>query len=500
MKTRLNRVLILGLALAVLCGCAPGPTASQAGRTPETPVSAAPVSAAPGGTHSPLSPSPIPEVSPGAEDPVAAGEDEAEPQDFADAVEEQAFAAVMAAWLGGPDALSDPDRTLLLWDMAGWYAAREYRVNGYDLIETAEVRDFLRSVGCDDLAPPEEWLASGTAGMYTAPNGEEYFAFPQHCRRIDDMLGVDTEVTVTQLSDLTAAGTVTLHYENGLSESHTYTVGFEPNPDTESIFAFRLTGITPPSGPNLTGALTFTWEELVEANRLENLLSVYPSLRCVNREYSPENVTWIWPRGEELVILTESDGFASGYCSGAYFTWQEREDGRFLASIEEFDPKFTDPEAQDGAMMTFLDGIAEMRFEKTEDGLIWTDCTASGGIRMRVAADLGTLALREVQVFYSDSQPPSVTCFLYDAAPPAPEYLDSWDGPLRRVTVHWEEFPDGKRVTRTETVSIPADWEYLPWQGRWGGYAVWMDKGYTRPYSYPGDGAGYTLYLSTAKG
>ena len=80
------------------------------------------------------------------------------------------------------------------------------------------------------------------------------------------------------------------------------------------------------------------------------------------------------------------------------------------------------------------------------------------------------------------------------------EFLDSWDGPMRAVTVHWEEFPNGVRVTRDEKVRIPADWEYLPRQGRWGDYTVWMNEDYTKLYEYPGDGMDYTLYLTTAKG
>ena len=141
-----------------------------------------------------------------------------------------------------------------------------------------------------------------------------------------------------------------------------------------------------------------------------------------------------------------------------------------------------------------------MSFEGVEDDRIWTECTVRGGMRERIAVDRGTLVLREIQLWYSDDLPPVTTCFLYDETAPALEYLDSWDGPMRTVTLHWEDFSSGERVTRDESVRIPADWEYLPWQGRWGDYTVWMNEEYTRQYAYPGDGVDYTLYLTTAKG
>ena len=40
----------------------------------------------------------------------------------------------------------------------------------------------------------------------------------------------------------------------------------------------------------------------------------------------------------------------------------------------------------------------------------------------------------------------------------------------------------------------------FPWEARWGDYTIYMNEGYTRPYSYPGDGVDYTLWLTTAKG
>ena len=479
------RMITLGLMLALLAGCAGSADRASASGAADAP---APAEESVSETAAELLPAGE-STGPAAEEPN-------------DAAEAQTFAAAMAGWFGGQEMLSDPDRTLLYWNMAGWYAAREYRIDGYDLFPAARIEDFLRSVGYSgDYSLPEGWAEYGIAARLTTPEGDAYYAFGQHCREIDALLGVTTEVAVTPVEGLSASGTVTVHYENGLSEHGTYAVAFEPNPEEGSAFAYRLTQITPPDdAAEMVGDLTFTWDELLEANRLRNVLRIYPTVRHYNREYGPDDVTWVYPRGDGLTILTIMDGYASGYFNGAYFTWQERENGRFLASIESFDPDYTDPEARDSYLLNYLCDISQMRYESTEGDLIWTECTVRGGMLERVAVDRGTLVLREVQVFYSEDYPPSTTVFLYDDTGPALEYLDSWDGPMRAVTVHWEEFPDGTRTTRNETVRIPADWEYLPWQGRWGDYTVWMNEDYTKLYEYPGDGMDYTLYLTTAKG
>ena len=58
----------------------------------------------------------------------------------------------------------------------------------------------------------------------------------------------------------------------------------------------------------------------------------------------------------------------------------------------------------------------------------------------------------------------------------------------------------GAWTAGAETVELPADWEYIPAEGRYGDYTIYMNEGYTQPYFYPGDNVDYTLYLTTAKG
>ncbi len=108
--------------------------------------------------------------------------------------------------------------------------------------------------------------------------------------------------------------------------------------------------------------------------------------------------------------------------------------------------------------------------------------------------------LRESRFRYGEDSGLVTTIYDYKSPPPELPFLDSWDKPLRTLILHWENFEGSELKTWTETVRVPRDWEYLPYEGRWGNYTVYLDEGYTKPYVYPGDGPGYTLYLTTAKG
>jgi hypothetical protein len=90
-------------------------------------------------------------------------------------------------------------------------------------------------------------------------------------------------------------------------------------------------------------------------------------------------------------------------------------------------------------------------------------------------------------------------CYDYVEAPDF-KFLDSWDHSLREVSVTWESY-EGQEANRyTETVSIPADWEYLPYECRWGEYTAYTNADYIGDYEYPGDNVDYELFLTTAKG
>ena len=94
----------------------------------------------------------------------------------------------------------------------------------------------------------------------------------------------------------------------------------------------------------------------------------------------------------------------------------------------------------------------------------------------------------------------NITAFDYSAAPDAYRFLDSWDRPLRTIELVWETVSGSERQLRRESIRLPTDWEYFPFECRWGEFTAYTNELCIRDYHYPGDGEGYLLFLTTIKG
>ena len=423
------------------------------------------------------------------------------PEGFADCVEGQVFAASMACWMNGVSRADAPFEQLLQWDMAGWYAARLHRVNDWDLLGEAQVLDFLGSVGLTgEPRLPDGWSETGVVRVLRGSDGSAGYDFARHKNEFDSLMGVSTEVFFSVWPGLRAEGTVVSHYDNGTQVKHVFSLRFEENDRPDSAFRYRLIAVEAvEQAPELIGDLSFTWDELIRANKLRHVLSLYPAVSSRCEEYASDVTTWAFVRGDSPALVSCGDGFVNGRYRGCVFevsTW-ETEEPRVM--ISEFREDAGSWDTLDDFLINRFDRLLEMRFDCIEDDLIWTDCTFEGGMRQRIAFDRGTLVLRRIDLWYSSEYPPVTTEFGYRSPAPDLPFLDGWSRPLRTVTLIWEDM-NSDPPRWTETRQVPADWEYLPYVGRWGDYAVWMDRGYTQPYAYPGPDVDYFLYLSTAKG
>ena len=436
----------------------------------------------------------------------AAAEDPAAAQPLTAAADAQAFAVTMAAWLSGAGddaALEDP---LFLWDAAGWYAAWLYRTAGCDLLDPASVESFVRSLGGEPAPLPEGWEEYGVVRVLRTPDGSEYYDFEQHKTEIDAMLGVDTMVSLLEGEGNSLTSVLSCYYEDDLSAEWIYALAFEPA-DAESAFPYRLTGLRlMDSGPQMDEALSFGWDELLEANRLGKLLEQYPAVRISSPNADGEDDglsgTWLFAQSGEPALVSYGTDYLGGEYRGCLFEYDE-EAGRAVVGYIEHDK---DAGSLDASVSDYLAGVVIVQLEKEEDDLIWLVCTFRGGYSERVAVDRGTLALRVIDYSDGDSLPSGVIRFDYMKPAPAYDFMQSWDGALRTVTAVWEDFEydeeadEWETVTWTDTDLLPADWEYLPYSARWDLYTAYLNEGYTQPYAYPGDGVDYTLYLTTAKG
>ena len=425
------------------------------------------------------------------------------PADFTERTEAQAFAAVMAY----REAI-DPDMAItdaaFLWEASGWYAAWLNRTQGIDLLSREAIQEFQLSLGGDASSDdPEPLLGFRTPKTLRSSDGSAGYDFSEYKLRLDELLGVEIELAVTAGEALSDTVTVTRHYGYLAEARQIYTVSFEENPDKTSSFAYRFTGIgLPKAGPRTDPALTFTWDELVQANLLSSILTQYPSVCITNPMIGPEDSIRLFLHADEPVMISEGPDYLSGQYRGTYFELEETGDGGRRPVIGGFSGE--DESAQlESFLLDYISEPAIIQLDRIEGDLIWADCIYDGGYRLKLAVDRGTLAVRQIIGISDGGEEMGTTAFDYQDEIRADMdylFLYSWDRPLRTVTVTWENYYGGQQEERTETFSIPQDWELLPWEGRWGDYTIYMNHDYIGGYEYPGDGVDYYLFLTTVKG
>lgn len=447
-------------------------------------------------------------VSASAEDAADAGKPVSE-EDFIAAVGPQAFAVTMAAWLGDTGEGVDLGDPVFLWDAAGWYAAWLYRTDGCDLLRPADVEDFLRSLGAEPCAMPEGWAEYGVVKVMSSLDGSESYDFQQHKTEIDEMLGESTMISFVAGEAGRLTTVLSCFYEDALSAEWMYELAFDEA--AGEVFPYRLTGMRLlDKGPQMDGALDFSWDELLEANRLENVLAHYPAVHVALQAEpgEPDGLSgnWLFTSGGELARVSYGEDYLGGEFHGCYFEVEKAEDGTERPVVGRIAEDGESEAFLDAYLTDYLSNIVIVSLEKEEDDLLWLACTFRGGYRERIAVERGTLVLRAIDFSSGDMLPPSVLAF--ECMKPAPDYpfLESWDGEMRTVTTVWEDYVldeethEWAPVVHTTFTRLPADWEYLPYEARWGEYTAYLNEGYTEPYVYPGDGVDYTLYLTTAKG
>lgn len=481
MKKLLSLLLLAALMIGLLtaCGETSAPTATPRPTSAETAA-------------------PSPEPAPAATETPAP----TETPSFADSIEAQAFSVAMAYHEGSFTAGTTPQDPDLLWEITGWYAAWLHRVQGTDLLSESEVKDFQRSIGGGDtLVMSVEWLiAVHDIHILRSSDGAVSYTFPTHLSRLEELLGVTMEWELDASAPPEAVVVLRQHYAANASAERRYELSFIRNREAGSAFAYSLrNAVIEEPGPWVDPELDFDWDGLIAANSLKNILSLYPSVK-IRQTYDNGIPTWVFERNGNLCILRGPEEHIVGQYRGCYFEYARGVDGQLRAVISGFGPDAANPEVRDTYISDYLNGAAIIKLDRIDGDLIRTHVDYKGDWQQDIAFDRGTLVLREMVHRIDEETEPIVNTFTYDEQPPAFSFLDSWDRPLRHVTLVWEDYYNGGPHVRRETVELPMDWEYLPDEGRGGDYTVYMNEGYTQLYFYPGDNIDYTLYLTTAKG
>ena len=418
---------------------------------------------------------------------------------YADKIEAQAFAVAMTCYDDGYYNDIALDDAYFLWEAAGWWAAWLWQTEGLDLVSETQVRDFQRALGSTADAAAPEWLESTGVRILRAAD-DVFYDFAPKKLRMGDLLGQTLEYLLDAPQPPEAVVTLRQHFAVNSVSDRQYILRFAANPDEESDFAYMLQSASAPiPGPQMDPKLDFDWDALLAANSLKNVFSLYDSVKVRNnvKDVMP---TWIFRRNGSLCILRTGTDYAEGEYRGCWFRYEPGEDGKLRPRISGFDEASGDDDARDAFLSKYVFGASVVNLEGVDGDLIRTRMDFTGDWSEDVAIDRGLLLLRESRSQSAENGETIVTSFTYGETPPEAKYLDSWDGPMRSIRLVWEDWYDGEPHVRHETVSVPLDWEYLPWEARWGDYTIYMNEGYTRPYAYPGDGVEYTLYLTTAKG
>lgn len=417
---------------------------------------------------------------------------------FAPAVEAQAFAVSMAYHEGGFLKGVTPLDPAFLWEASGWYAAWLCRTEGTDLLTEDLLRDFQRSLGVQN---PPDAPDTPDIRILQSSDGARLYDFTGYKLRLDARLGQTLSFSLDAPAPFEAAVSIREYFSAGSSGERRYTLRFALNRSAGSAFRYSLVNAEAEDpGPVWDPALDFTWDELIAANSLKNIFSLYDSVRIKNSVASVMPI-WLFYRDGKLCILRTEENYVEGEYNGCWFFVEPGEDGVMRPRIAGFDAQCGDSEFCDNYVSNYLYGAAIVDLDRVDGDFTRMHVTFMGDWLEDVAVDRGMLLLREIVSRVDEETAPIVTGFFYGETPPEAKYLDSWKGPMRHITLHWENWRNGRPRTRTETVTVPADWEYLPWEARWDEYTIYMNEGYTKPYAYPGDGTDdYELYLTTAKG
>ena len=418
--------------------------------------------------------------------------------DFAASIEAQAFAVAMAYHEGAFFDSVTPRDPALLWEACGWYAAWLYRTEDTDLLTEDMLRDFQRSLGVQNAPDAPD---TPDIRILRSSDGTRLYDFAGYKVRIDETLGQTLSFSLDAPAPFEADVTIWQYCSAAASAARRYTLRFALNRNAGSAFRYSLQNVTAEdAGPALDPALDFDWDGFLAANSLKNIFSMYDSVRIQN---SVEGIMpiWLFCRDDKLCILRTEENYVEGEYNGCWFFVEPGEDGVMRPRIAGFDPQCGDSDFRDNYVSNYLYGASIVDLDRIDGDLIRMRVTFPGDWLEDAALDRGLLLLKETRSQIDEETAPIVTGFFYGETPPEAKYLDSWKGPMRHITLHWEEWVGGEPLVWTETIEVPADWEYLPWQARWDEYTIYMNEEYTKPYSYPGDGTeDYELYLTTAKG
>lgn len=252
----------------------------------------------------------------------------------------------------------------------------------------------------------------------------------------------------------------------------------------------------------------FTLEDVVHANDLQALVSVYggvQSMRYENDELCAE--TYYFMYAGKLVSTCrmtgadEEDAYACTVDNARY-----EKVGDHLQFSYDLEPEAEQSDAfafSDAVTAQMLDGTIQWIEAPDED--TWRfelrDAENPSEVACRCTVTRDALTLKQIDWDYGDGTTAKIE-LLHGADVMTKEFgmLDGFAKDLRTVTcVCTMHDKQGKETEKTYKVDVPYNVEPVWTASR--ELNVYLDKGFTKEYKYPGNGEeGYTVYVTDAMG
>ena len=265
-------------------------------------------------------------------------------------------------------------------------------------------------------------------------------------------------------------------------------------PDTEAQTGLDLIG----------GSLQYVSRQ----NDLSGLVSVYDNVQATFRYMEGATSQNLYfkcgSRGDEMGniwIYTGESGEEEVMGIMGCITFRE-EDGRIVGQLNTTEYKATEPSASE---TSYINPYALIRsVEDLGDTIKVTAPLSEEELESGPAdvylLDRETLLLLEYSYINEDGEPLVTGEYQYGAGDKGltDKYISAWDK-TRRIKFDYEKITgSGKTENETLSVLVPATWEVVPVYKET--TYLYMDRDFTKPYEYPGDGKEYTVYVTNAAG
>ena len=253
------------------------------------------------------------------------------------------------------------------------------------------------------------------------------------------------------------------------------------------------------------GSLSYVCQQ----NKLSKLLDFYENIHLVTRFTDGEEGQCVYFRfqgnnGWAAVDYSETNRQVLSGCIGPMYFYTEPGVVTGLLNMEEYTANQPNEEPSfDQAIAAMINEDAQV--EKVEDLGNYLKVTAGIETADGLLHDIYVLdkeSLHLIEAFYMDADGMEMGGNSleknWDDNGLIANFLTAWEETRTVTFIYDKMLADGNTVTEKSNVEVPATWEVLPQYPEETYY--YMNQENTIPYTYPGDGKSYEVYVTNIAG